>query len=443
MGRAWRRLRAEWRLSAITLGAPGFPLVVLFGLNAVDELDRTAFAVLLPDIREHFGLSDAGALALVAASTIAVFLVEIPLSFYADRRNRVRMATAGAALWALFAFGTGLAVSVAMLAAMRIGSGAGRAVVTPTHSSLLADYYEPAARVKVFSVHRLANSVGQIAGPLLAGVLATFFGWRLPFLLFALPTVVLVFLALRMREPIRGAHERSAAGGAKSGPQFEQKAERPWATMRVLGRVRTLRRIWVAAPFLGVALFGIPNLLSLVYEEVYGLGPAARGAIAAGIEPLQILGVLIGMPIVSRITIRDPGFLLRFIALVGVVDGLLLVLLAYAPHVTVAIGVHALLAGSIGTLAPAFFALISLIAPPRVRAAAFSTVSVFAIPGIALFLPAIGAISDALGIQASMISMVPISVAAGLILASSARMVVGDLERLRSDSLAHVRSTEV
>ena len=42
----------EWRLSTITLGAPAFPLVVLFGLNAVDELDRTAFAVLLPDIRD-------------------------------------------------------------------------------------------------------------------------------------------------------------------------------------------------------------------------------------------------------------------------------------------------------------------------------------------------------------------------------------------------------
>src|SRR5687767_2198297 len=203
-----RRVVEQWRPEAITLGGPVLPLGVLFGLNAVDELDRTAFAVLLPDIREHFGLSDAGALALVAASTIAVFLVEVPLSFYADRRNRVRIATAGAAFWALFSVGTGLAVSVAMLAAMRIGSGAGKAVVTPTHSSLLADYYEPTARVKVFSFHRLANSLGQIAGPLIAGVLAAFFGWRLPFLLFALPTAVFVILALRLREPARGVHER-------------------------------------------------------------------------------------------------------------------------------------------------------------------------------------------------------------------------------------------
>jgi len=164
-----RRLRDEWRLSAVTLGQPVFPLAVLFGLNAVDELDRTAFAVLLPDIRDHFGLSDAAALSLVAATTVAVLLIEVPLSFFCDRRNRVRIATIGATTWALFSFGTGLAVSVALLVLARIGAGAGRAVVTPTHSSLLSDWYEPASRVKVFAFHRLANSVGQIVGPAVAG----------------------------------------------------------------------------------------------------------------------------------------------------------------------------------------------------------------------------------------------------------------------------------
>lgn len=433
-----RRLLDEWRPSAVTLGAPAFPLAVLFGLNAVDELDRTAFAVLLPDIRDAFGLSDSGALALVAATTIAVIVIEVPLSFYCDRRNRVRIATVGAAIWALFSVGTGFAVSVAMLIAMRIGAGGGRAVVTPTHSSLLSDYYEPAARVKVFSAHRQANSVGQVLGPLLAGVLAYFFGWRTPFVLFGLPTLLFVLLALRLREPVRGAHERRAAGADEAAASAEEGYERAWPTMKVLGRVRTIRRIWMAIPFLGIALFGIPNLLSLVYEDVYGLNPAQRGFISAGIEPLQIAGVFFGMPLVARIAAQKPAFLLRFVSIVGAIDGALLVLLAYSPHLAVAIGVHALLAGSIGTLAPAFFALVSLVAPPRVRSAAFSTMSVFAIPGIALFLPLIGRVSDAFGIKASMIVMVPVSLAAGFILASASRFVDGDIGRAWEESLARV-----
>lgn len=435
-----RRFVREWRPSTITLGAPVFPLAVLFGLNAVDELDRAAFAVLLPEIRDHFGLSDAAALALVGATTIAIVLVELPLSLLADRKNRVSIATIGAALWSFFSIGTGLAASALMLAAMRIGAGGGKAVVTPTHSSLLADYYEPAARVKVFSAHRLASSAGQVAGPVLAGLLAALLGWRAPFVLFALPTVVLVVAAARLREPVRGAHERRAVGADDSTAKLQESPEGPLGTMRVLARVRSVRRIWLAAPFLGIALFGVPSLLSLVYDDVFGLSAAQRGMVAAGVEPLQIVGVVLAMPVVARIARHRPGFLLRFVALVGVADAALLVVLAYAPHVAVAIGAHAVLAASIGTLAPAFLALVSLIAPPRVRSAAFSTMSLFAIPGLMVFLPLVGAVSDAVGTQASILALVPVSIAAGVILASASRYVAGDIETVRRESLSRVVS---
>ncbi len=436
-----RALRDEWRPSVVTMGQPVFPLAVLFGLNAVDELDRTAFAVLLPDIRDHFGLSDAAALSLVAATTVAVLLIEVPLSFWCDRRNRVRIATIGAATWALFSFGTGLAVSVALLVAARIGAGAGRAVVTPTHSSLLSDWYEPASRVKVFAFHRLANSVGQIVGPAVAGVVAYFLGWRWPFFLFAAPTVVFVLLSLRLREPVRGGQERRAAGADIATAALEDRPESPWETMRVLGRIPTFRRIWMAVPFLGIALFGVPNLLSLVYEDVFGLNAAARGIITAAIEPLQIVGVIVSLPVVARISSTNPAFLLRFVAVVGVLDGVLLVGLAYAPNVVFAVMMHAVLAASIGTLAPAFFAMLSLVAPPRVRSAAFSTMSVFAIPGIAVFLPLIGVASDSLGIQASMLLMVPVSLAAGFILSSASRTLEADIEAVRVESIARVLGT--
>jgi MFS family permease len=431
---------AEWRPSAVTFGAPVFPLAVLFGLNAVDELDRAAFAVLLPDIRDHFGLSDAAALALVGATTIAIVLVELPLSLLADRKNRVRIATIGAALWSVFSVGTGLAASVAMLVAMRIGAGGGKAVVTPTHSSLLADYYEPAARVKVFSAHRLASSAGQIAGPVLAGLLAALLGWRAPFVLFALPTVILVVAALRLREPVRGVHERRAVGADEATAEREEAREGPLTTMRVLARVRSVRRIWIAAPFLGIALFGVPSLLSLVYDDVFGLSAVERGIVAAGVEPLQIVGVILAMPLVARIASDRPGFLLRFVALVGIADGLLLVVLAYAPNVGIAIAAHAILTASIGTLAPAFLALVSLIAPPRVRSAAFSTMSLFAIPGLIVFLPLAGAVSDAIGTQASILALVPVSLAAGAILASASGFVADDIEAVRVESLSRVLS---
>jgi MFS family permease len=438
---ALRRWVDTWRPSEVTHGLSAFPLFVLFGLNAADELDRSAFAVLLPDIRDDFGLSDAGALALVSVSTVTVLLIGVPLSFYCDRGNRVRIAATGAAVWGLFSLGTALALAPLMLVVMRIGAGTGRAVVEPTHNSLLADYYPPAARVKVFSVHRQANSVGQALGPALGGLLAFLFTWRVPFAVFAIPTFILVLFARRLVEPIRGFHERRAAGADDDTAAAADHHETVWSTMRVLARVRTIRRIWLAVPFLGIAIFGVPNLLSLVYEDVFDLNSLERGAISAGIEPLQIAGVFVAMPRVARAAVNDPGFLLRFVGIVGVADAVFLVVLAYAPSLPVAVAMHALLAGTIGTLAPAFFALLSLVAPPRVRAAAFSTIAVFAVPGIAVFLPLIGFVSDEYGIQPSMFVLVPVAVAAGFILSTAAKFVLPDITSVHAESVARVAST--
>jgi hypothetical protein len=66
---------------------------------------------------------------------------------------------------------------------------------------------------------------------------------------------------------------------------------------------------------------------------------------------------------------------------------------------------------------------------------------VFAVPGIALFLPSIGAVSDAFGIQASMLVLVPVSLAAGLILASAHRFLGGDIEHVWAQSVARGSDT--
>src|SRR4051794_11532102 len=68
------------------------PLLILFGLNAVDELDRTAFSTLLPEIRHAFGLNLQGILTLTTFVTVVNLILELPIGYFADRKNRVRMA---------------------------------------------------------------------------------------------------------------------------------------------------------------------------------------------------------------------------------------------------------------------------------------------------------------------------------------------------------------
>ena len=68
------------------LGAAGwYPLVILFGLNLVDELDRSAYLILLPEIRDDLGLNNQGILSVVAIAAAVALLLTVPIAHMADR----------------------------------------------------------------------------------------------------------------------------------------------------------------------------------------------------------------------------------------------------------------------------------------------------------------------------------------------------------------------
>ncbi|HZM42030.1 MAG TPA: MFS transporter, partial [Acidimicrobiales bacterium] len=193
----------RWKL-ATGGGLSLFPLAVLFGLNAADELDRNAFGVLLPEIRDSFGLDTSGILTVVSLSLVAALLIALPIGFWSDRWRRLPIALTGAVGWAFFSVMTGLAPTLVWLGISRAGAGLGRAVNEPVHNSLLADYYDIPVRPRIYGVHRYANALGQFLGPLTGGIMAYYWGWRSPFLVFGFVTMIFVIMGLKLREPLRG-----------------------------------------------------------------------------------------------------------------------------------------------------------------------------------------------------------------------------------------------
>jgi branched-chain amino acid transport system ATP-binding protein len=417
--------------AGLTEGEPLFPLAVLFGLNAVDELDKTAFNVLAPEIRDHFGLGISGILGLVAVIELVAILLGLPLAYWADRRSRVRLAARGATLWGSFSLATGLAPSVGLLAAARAGAGMGRAVVTPTHFSLLADYYPPEVRPKVFGTHRAANSVGQFVGPLLAGGLALWLGWRAPFVLFVVPTVVFVTLARRLHEPPRGAHERRAAGATEAACLTEEEPPGFLEGWRMLWRVRSLRRIWYALPFAAVVIVGLGSLFSIFYEEEFGLNSAQRGFAAAITEPAQIFGLVAGIPIANRLLRKDPALVLRFIAIVGVVVAACFATLSVTPYLAVVILMNMVIAAAAAVLSPGVYSVLSLALPPRARSLGFAVSALWILPGLALY-PLVGHVADTEGIRTALLGLSAPLVLAGFLLSTAGRFVNDDILRART-----------
>jgi ABC-type branched-subunit amino acid transport system ATPase component/MFS family permease len=416
-------------LEEMTGPGPVYALLILFGLNAVDELDRTAFGILLPEIRDEFGLDLTSILALVAAVGAGALVLAIPIAQYADHHRRVPMALGGAAVWAMFSLMTGLVSTIFLLGVARAGSGIGKAVVDPTHNSLLADYYPPLNRPGVYSFHRAANSVGQFLGPLLAGLLAYWFSWRAPFIVFAVPSIVLVILGLKMREPVRGHWEREAMGASAETVDTEEEPASFAEAWRTCYKIAGLRRIWYALPFLAASLIGFVTLASLFYEEEFGLNEVARGSVAAAVEPLQIIGLIIGARVATKYVLTEPGRILKIVSWVALGASGLLAVFALAPNIAVAVGANILISVGLSIVGPGILVSLSLAIPPRTRSLGFSIASLWVLPGL-LVLPLVGAIGDAWGIRLGMLVMTPVFLIGGLIIASAGDLIGDDIRQV-------------
>jgi branched-chain amino acid transport system ATP-binding protein len=425
----------KW-LYGVTGGLPILPLAVLFGLNMADELDRTAFGVLLPEIRDSFGLDTSGILTVVTLSLLAALLIALPIGFLSDRIPRLPVAISGALGWAVFSVMTGLAPTLLILGIARAGSGLGRAVNEPVHNSLLADYYDIPNRPRVYGVHRYANAAGQFIGPVVAGVMAFYLGWRAPFYVFGVVTVVFVLFSLKLREPVRGAWERKAMGASADVINTEEVAP-SWAeSFRIIWQVRSLRRIFFSLPFVAVAVVGLATLSGLYYDEVWHFNEAQRGFLSAGMEGgAQLVGLLIGLPLATRLMMKGAGHVLRFLAVVSLLITAAWAVFALAPVLPIALAANAVISASFFLLVPGIFAVLSLAVPAKVRAFGFAIGTLWVLPGL-LLLPVIGSFADHFGIRTGLLVAAPVFAVGGWILSTGGQFVEHDIQQVWKSAAA-------
>jgi branched-chain amino acid transport system ATP-binding protein len=411
------------------LGKAGwYPLLILFGLNMTDELDRSAYQVLLPDIRDSLGLSNTGILAIVTLAGAAALLLTVPIAHFADRRNRVAIALVGAVVWAFFSLATGLAFTVWVLVVARSGAAIGQGTVFPTHNSLLADYYPIRSRPRVYSLHRAANSVGQILGFLVGAGLATLFTWRAPFIVFAFPTIILVVLGMRMRDPGRGHFEREAADlGVDTEtdelpPSFAE-------SLRMVWTIRSLRRIFLALPFLAASIIGFISLASLMYEEVFGLDAWERAWALIPVQLVELAGVALGARLTSRALAGGASKIFGVLGAAAGVACVTALVFAAAPNIVVAVIANCVISAALVVVGPGVLSSLSLAIPPRARSMGFSIGALWVLPGL-LVLPLIGWIGDHHGFRWGMVVMVPVFLVGGLVISSVGSVIDDDIAQV-------------
>ncbi len=181
-------------------------LCLLTAMNFVNYLDRYILPAVQEQIKRDFHLSDNQIGSLTLWFFVAYVLSSPVTGWLGDRFPRKPMIVIAALMIAAMNFWTADVHSYLSLNLRHAALGIGEASFGIFAPALLADYFADDKRNAVLTVFNVAIPVGAAMGYLSGGVVAAHRGWRMAFIVSAVPGAVIALLILFfMREPQRVA----------------------------------------------------------------------------------------------------------------------------------------------------------------------------------------------------------------------------------------------
>ncbi|MBY8824363.1 spinster family MFS transporter [Sphingomonas colocasiae] len=248
-----------------------FVLGVLCFVYVLNFLDRQLLSILAKPIRDELGLTH-GQIGLISGLYFALFygLISIPVAWFADRANRVKVLSFACALWSAATVACGFAASYPQLALARMTVGVGEAGGVPPSYAIISDYFRPGTRGTALGLYNLGPPIGNALGVAFGASVAVAFSWRDAFIAVgAIGVVTALIVYLTVREPPRGGLDIPA-----DAPQtaYEPPAKAPFlATCRMFFRRRVLLLVALATAANQFITYGSGNFATLFLMEEKGM----------------------------------------------------------------------------------------------------------------------------------------------------------------------------
>ena len=407
--------------------------IIAAGVLLVD-MDQTAIHVLAPDIQRTFDIGDTLLSAITSLTGLLLLLASLPVGYYGDRVRRTGIIAGVFAIFGVFVALTGFVQNAWQLGVARMGSGVGRAI-NPVKVSLLVDAYPIAARGRILSLERAANSLGYVLGPLTAGLIAKVLfdgeveGWRNMWYLLTLPTLAVALGAfLFLKEPRRGKNELELIlGDLESGVQY--KAPPMANAFARLRNIRTFYFFLVGMAVMGFSLLGYATIYSLFLEEHYHMEPLERGVFLAIGASGGLFGALIAGRFADKTYRHSPAKVVKVGA--GLLSCFAINIIGlHMPSKYLMLPFIVLGTGAIMSAFTMLQPVIAAVQPPRMRSQATTLVGVY-LYFIGGFGGAIlvGSLSDAFGERTALTIAIPPAVIIGAsLMAYGSRFVKGDIQ---------------
>src|SRR5271157_5047373 len=187
-----------------------FALLLLTALNFFNYVDRNVLFAVQPLIQHEFKIDDAQ-IGFLTSAFFVCYMVAAPLiAPLADRYPRKWIMAAGAVVWSLATLLSAVTHTYDELLLRHLVVGIGEATFVVISPAFLSDLFPETIRGRVMGFFYLATPVGSALGYIVGGYLGHHYGWRTPFMISALPGLLLAFGVLALREPARGASDHLA-----------------------------------------------------------------------------------------------------------------------------------------------------------------------------------------------------------------------------------------
>src|ERR1700728_5150100 len=222
-------------------------LAMTVALYRITYMDRTIIASAMPLIRKDLGFSLITAGWILASFRWGFTLFQIPGAWFGDKIGPRRALTIIVTWWSVFTSLTTLAWSAASMVVVRFIFGVGEAGAFPIATRSLSRWMLPAERGFAQGITHAGSRLGAAITPPIVVWMILRYGWRMPFLTFAVLGLVWAavwfFYYRDSPEQHRGVNPAALEliHSATGGPRQQIGARVPWR------RILSSRTVWQLA----------------------------------------------------------------------------------------------------------------------------------------------------------------------------------------------------
>lgn len=181
-------------------------------------MDFSITFLALSTIADEFEVTLRAVTWVAIASSLTVSAVMLPLGRVADLTGRKRFHITGMVLFVIGSLIAAAAPSLGVLIAARVVMAVGGAMGQAVVMAIITAVFPSNERGKGLGMLTTAVAIGATSGPIVAGPMLQFFGWRPLFIFLAVPTTLAIFFAIRVLDDERIGSRKPEAGSKYDWP---------------------------------------------------------------------------------------------------------------------------------------------------------------------------------------------------------------------------------